>query len=185
LKRMELPMRRPDGGGHVRAMSFGLAVVASCVLLAACGGAVSTPAPSPSGSAVNIGTKVDPRCLYYSPSGPGLEKATRLPAHAVVVEALRCTYTYPKLGGNPTAVTELRARSGLAALVAALKAPDVLGPPNEVCSMVGVIPPPLWVLTAQGQWLRPIWPIKGCGSNPRTQAALKTVPFVVTAVQTG
>lgn len=103
----------------------------------------------------------------------------RLPAGFVAEIAVLCAPAMKPAHNNGQVVfIERVADHGLAALVAALRRPSARPAPGIICPVQLVIVPPLFLVSADGQVIRPVIPADACGS-PQQQVltALQQVPW--------
>jgi len=100
-----------------------------------------------------------------------------LAADFTPVAAMLCTVGFERRsdGGEDQVLTESKATE-INVLVAAYRLPDEQGT-VEACDAVGVFPPDVAFVNAQGHWVRPRAPLNLC-SQPRTEVleAARTVP---------
>jgi hypothetical protein len=127
-------------------------------------------------------TPGQPACVGWPESAP------RAPLSALwnPVAVERCVAAIQDIPGKgqwETATLE-RADHGLAALVTALRRPQLQRPPGTMCTDLAMLPPQLLLINSAGQRLIPRLPLSGCGLvQAQLLAVLAALPWQPVSVR--
>jgi hypothetical protein len=170
----------------MKAATAGTAILlAAATLVAGCTAASQGKAAHPGaarepGSAITL---AEQRVRCGSQRQPA---SAPLTATFVPVSAVLCPLTIKPANGRGAVVsTEWVADRGLAPLLAALRRPSVQPGSGIICPAQLVVVPPLYLISAGGQVIRPVFPTDACGQpQPQVLEALQHVPWVTAHAST-
>ena len=179
----------------MRAVRSSFVVALLALVAAGCatrGNAVSPGGPGDSGNSASDSIAAQPG---GNPDSPGVSCATLgfgepntgpadtpvpIPAGFTPVAATRCQSGMETVPGDGEWMTriEQRTEGDFTALMAALRRPNEVAPPNTACTAIGYVPIIVTLIDAGGRTVVPAVPTTKCGApQPETVQALRDLPW--------